>query len=95
MILRSVSHLLVLALMLSLASIGLALVWLAWGNNSCGWDGGSFDCPMMHPAWDVAGWIIAVLGLLAARSVAKEVWTILADTHHRQEASSNDPSSGQ
>lgn len=91
---RLLPHLLTLAFMLAFIGLGLGFVWLAWGNNSCGWDGGSFDCPMTHPAWDVAGWIAAGLGLLATRNVAREAWSVLARRPEPQEASANDPRSG-
>ena len=70
--LRALSFAAALALMLSVAATGFAIVWLAWGNNSCGWDGGAFDCHMTHFIWDVMGWGLGFLGSLTAVKVARE-----------------------
>lgn len=70
--LRALSFAAALALMLSVAATGFAIVRLAWGNNSCGWDDGAFDCPMTHFIWDVMGWGLGLLGSLAAVKVARK-----------------------
>ncbi|PKP67296.1 MAG: hypothetical protein CVT87_00285 [Alphaproteobacteria bacterium HGW-Alphaproteobacteria-9] len=69
---RALGYAVAFAFMLFVAIIGFVIVWLAWGNNSCGWEDGIFDCPVTHVAWDVIGWTIAFLGLLAARNFARE-----------------------
>ena len=71
---RALSYAAALAVMLFVAAVGFAIVWLAWGNNSCGFEDGAFDCPMTHFAWDVIGWSLSFLGLLAAARVAREAF---------------------
>ena len=92
---RLLPQVLMLALMLGFTGLALAFVWLAWGTNSCGWDGGSFDCPMTHPAWDVVGWIAAGLGLLATRNVAWEAWSVISHRAESQEVSATGPKTDQ
>ena len=69
---RGLSYVLISTLMLTLTVAVMETAYLSWGNNSCGWDGGSFDCPMTHPIWDVLAWPLALACLLACRNVFRE-----------------------
>lgn len=91
--LRALPYAVALAIMLGLTIIGFAIIWLAWGNNSCGWEDGNFGCPMTHVIRDLVGWIIAFLGLLAARNVVREAWNSLPREDRRQDVSSSGQSS--